>query len=236
MKARAARRIAGIIAAAMLLLAGPAAPAQEAATQADAVKRVRESEEVLRQIQSIPEDMIPAELFRGGRAVAIFPKVIKVGLLVGGRFGQGLISVHGEDGRWSPPILMQLSGVSIGFQAGASSTDVILVFKNRESLERVLKGQVTLGANASVAAGPVGRQVEAATDVQMEAEIYSYSRSRGVFAGISLEGATIQVDDEANDLFYGKEGLRPQEILQGKVTRIPPEAQKLLATLAGVAK
>ena len=98
--------------------------------------------------------------------------------------------------------------MSFGFQAGASSTDVILVFKNRESVQRVLKGQVTLGAGASVAAGPVGRSAEAATDVQMEAEIYSYSRSRGVFAGIALEGATIDVDDAANDLFYGREGLR----------------------------
>ncbi len=231
----------GIAALAALLLGvavgAPRARAQvQADSPADITARVETAAEVLKQIQSIPEGRIPAELFRGGRAVAVFPKVIKVGLLVGGRFGQGVLSVHTEDGGWSSPVFMEIAGVSFGFQAGASSTDVILVFKNRESLQRVLKGEVTLGAGASVAAGPVGRAAEASTDVQMQAEIYSYSRSRGIFAGVALEGATLQIDDAANDTFYGREGIRAQDILAGKVATIPPAARRLLDAIAAAMK
>ena len=228
-----------IVVLTLWLLGTAARPLQaqvQADTAADLTTRVETAAEVLRQIQSIPEERIPAELFQGGRAVAIFPKVIKVGLLVGGRFGQGVLSVQAEGGGWSSPVFMELAGVSFGFQIGASSTDVILVFKNRESLQRVLKGQVTLGAGASVAAGPVGRTAEAATDVQMQAEIYSYSRSRGIFAGIALEGATIEVDDAANDLFYGREGLRAQDILAGKTGAVPPAARRLMETIATIKK
>jgi lipid-binding SYLF domain-containing protein len=214
---------------ALLLALAPALalPAQEKQSPTVQDSRVEEAVLVLDQIQSIPESRIPEELFRRAWAVAVFPKVIKLGILIGGRYGEGVLCVQsGEDG-WSDPVFLQVAGVSIGFQAGASSTDVILVFKNKESLDRILKEKATLGAGATVAAGPVGRHFEAATDVQLEAEIYSYSRSRGVFVGISLEGATLQVDDDANALYYGQPGVRPQDILQGKMKNAPASAAGL---------
>jgi lipid-binding SYLF domain-containing protein len=147
--------------------------------------------------------------------VAILPDVVKAGFVVGGRYGRGVILLRQPDGSWSNPVFITLAGGGIGWQVGVQSTDLVLVFKTSNSLDRILKGKgkLTLGADVAVAAGPVGRQAEAATDAMLRAEIYSYSRSRGLFAGVSVEGAGLLVDCEANEAFYGLRGGRPDDIL-----------------------
>ena len=158
---------------------------------------------------------IPPALLHDAAGVAVIPHVVKVGLLIDGRFGRGVVLAHQADGGWSNPIFITLAGGGIGWQAGVQATDVVLVFKTRESLDRLLRGKdkVTLGGNAAVAAGPLGRQAEADTDARLKAEIYSYSRSRGLFAGVSLEGAGLLVDHDANDAFYGLHDGRPADVL-----------------------
>lgn len=164
--------------------------------------KVRESTEVLRQIMSIPESAIPPSLFANAYAVIVIPNMIKAGFVVGGRYGTGLMIVRGVDDVWHYPVLVSLTGGSVGFQIGAQSTDVILVFKSMKSVKAIEKGKYTLGADASVAAGPVGRHAEAGTDIKLEAEIYSYSRSRGLFAGVALEGSDISLKHEDTWALY----------------------------------
>src|SRR6185369_1002525 len=128
----------------------------------------------------------------------------------------GVLLVHGDDGRWSDPIFVSLTGGSIGWQVGATSTDVILVFKAQEAVQGLMKGKFTLGADAAVAAGPVGRSAEAATDVTLKSGILSYSRSRGLFAGVSLEGAALMIDEDANQAYYGNKDIHSADIMAGK--------------------
>jgi lipid-binding SYLF domain-containing protein len=158
--------------------------------------------------------------------------VIKVGFVVGGRHGRGVLLIREKRTGWSNPVFVSITGGSVGWQIGAQSTDVILVFKSMKSIDGIMKGKFTLGADAAIAAGPVGRRAEAATDVQLKAEIYSYSRSRGLFAGVSVEGAALQIDDEANADFYGKEGIRAEEFLKGSQIPSPPAAIRLKESLA----
>lgn len=168
---------------------------------------------VLRELATIPETGIPPKLLEQAYAIAVIPEVLKIGFIFGGRRGEGLLSVRTKSGKWSNPTFITLTGASIGFQIGASSTDLILVFKSRESIDRITSGKITLGADVSVAAGPVGRSAQASTDIRFEAEAYSYSRSRGLFAGVSAEGASVQVDDLANADFYNDRKIGPHEIL-----------------------
>jgi lipid-binding SYLF domain-containing protein len=182
--------------------------------------------EVLEQNLTIPERGIPPQLLKSAEGIAVIPGVLKVGFVVGGRYGTGVVMVRKEGG-WSPPVFISLTGGSLGWQIGAQSMDLILVFKTPRSVEGMMRGKVTLGADAAVAAGPVGRQVGGATDAALKAEIYSYSRSRGLFAGVSLEGSVLQIDDEANAAFYGREGIRAREIFAGKGIVLPPAAVKL---------
>jgi lipid-binding SYLF domain-containing protein len=171
------------------------------------------SSDVLDAIQAEPLKCIPQSLLHHAQGVAIIPKVLRVGLGLGGRFGEGVILVRNPDGTWGEPIFIKFTGGSIGWQVGVESVDVILVFKTRGCLDRILKGKgkVTLGADVSIAAGPVGRQAEAATDARLQAEIYSYSRSRGLFAGISLEGSGIFINHEANRVY--KEQPRQEDVM-----------------------
>jgi lipid-binding SYLF domain-containing protein len=179
----------------------------------------------------IPEKTIPPSLLRNARAIVVIPGVIKVGFVIGGRFGRGIMVVRTNKGQWSNPSFVTFTGGSIGWQIGAQSTDVILVFKSNKSVEGVTKGKFTLGADAAIAAGPVGRQAEAATDVELKAEIYSYSRSRGLFAGISFEGAALQIDDDSNAAFYNKKGIDPGDIFKNKTPRPPAVANKFKKAL-----
>ena len=178
-------------------------------------QRARNAVRVLGEIQEIPEQAIPDKLLDEGRAILVIPDTIKAGLVVGGRRGHGLMSVKGSDGSWSNPVFVKLTGGSIGFQAGVQSSDVVLVFRNDRSLDSIVNGKFTLGADAGVAAGPVGRNASASTDGQLKAEIWSWSRARGLFAGVALDGAVLQIDDEANTAVYGS-AATPRAIFESR--------------------
>ena len=193
-------------------------------------QKIEEATTVLEQIMAIPEGAIPPSLLGNAYGIAIIPRVIKAGFIVGGRYGTGVVLVRGPGGAWSNPSFVSITGGSLGWQIGAQSTDVILVFKNPSSIEGLMKGKFTLGADAAVAAGPVGRRVEGATDVTLQSEILSYSRSRGFFAGVSLEGSALQIDAKRNANFYGKRGITALEIFHGH-TSTPAAAQALRRTL-----
>ena len=194
--------------------------------------RVATAADVMNQIMQIPEKAIPPALLANAQGIAIVPGVIKVGFVVGGQYGRGVLVVREKDGSWSRPVFITLTSGSVGWQIGAESTDFVLVFKTRKSVEGALNGKFTLGADAAVAAGPVGRRAEAATDVKLEAEIYSYSRNRGLFAGLSLEGSALQIDDAADAAFYGRAGIRGTEIVDATGLKAPDVADRLDQTLA----
>ena len=181
----------------LLLVAAPAV----AGPEEDA--RAREAVRVLDEIQKIPEQSIPDKLLDEAKAIVVIPDTIKAGLVIGGRRGHGLMSVKTPDGTWSNPVFVTLTGGSIGFQAGVQSSDIVLVFRNDRSLDNVVNGKFTLGADAAVAAGPVGRNAAAATDGQLKAEIWSWSRARGLFAGVALDGAALRIDNKAQAEVYG---------------------------------
>lgn len=205
-----------------------APPAKAAGNEA---ARVAVAADVMNQIMEIPEKSIPPALLADAQGIAIIPGVIKVGLVVGGQYGRGVLVVREKDGSWSEPVFVTLTSGSVGWQLGAESTDFILVFKDRRSIDGIMKGKYTLGADAGVAAGPVGRRAEAATDVKLTAEIYSYSRNRGLFAGVSLEGSALQIDNAADAAFYGRPGIHASEIVEGKGLTTPAVAVKLERTL-----
>ncbi len=169
----------------------------------DSVKKVVDSTTVLTDITNIPEKEIPPSLLRNCYGIAIIPSVLKAGFVVGARYGKGLVAVRDKEGNWQSPYLISLMGGSFGWQIGVQSTDIILVFKSRKSIDKIRNGKFTLGLDVAVAAGPVGRQAEVGTDIMLNAEIYSYARSRGLFAGLALEGAVIQVDIESTESLYG---------------------------------
>ncbi len=178
---------------------------------------------VLNDIQAIPESAIPEKLFDEGRAIVVVPDTIKAGLVIGGRRGHGLMSVKNPDGTWSNPSFVKLTGGSIGFQAGVQSSDVVLVFRSDRGLESIVNGKFTLGADAAVAAGPVGRNASTATDGELKAEIWSWSRARGLFAGIALDGAVLSIDDAANEAVYGRD-TTPRMIFEGRAGGQPSTA------------
>ncbi|MGA8752266.1 lipid-binding SYLF domain-containing protein [Candidatus Deferrimicrobium sp.] len=226
-------RIHRIIPALLLLFL--ALPSASSIAGIEETKRVESATEVLSKIMEIPESAIPPALLADAQGIAIIPGVIKVGLFVGGQYGRGVLVVRGPGGAWSNPVFITLMSGSIGWQIGAESTDFVIVFKTPRSIEGIMKGQYTLGAEAAAAAGPVGRSVKASTDIELKAEIYSYSRSRGLFAGVSLEGSSLQVDDKSNAAYYEKEEVRPSGILSGKEVKPPAGAEKLKITLEKIA-
>jgi lipid-binding SYLF domain-containing protein len=190
--------------AALIVLAMSASGAAQEAQGTDEGKRVADATLVFREIMDAGDSAIPASILEKAEGVAVFPSTIKAGLIVGGQRGRGILSVRGASGTWSAPAFLTLTGGSVGLQIGGQATDLILVIMNRRGLENLVRNQFKVGADASVAAGPVGRDAQAATDIQMRAQILSYSRARGVFAGVSLNGSTIRQDKDANGRFYGK--------------------------------
>jgi len=187
---------------------------------------------VVRQFVDIPENAIPPALLGQAYGIAVIPSVFKAGFILGGRHGEGVLSVRTADGSWSNPSFISLTGGSIGWQIGASSSDIILVFKTQRSIDKIANGQINLGADAAVAAGPVGRSAGASTNLGFDAEVYSYSRARGLFAGVSLEGGKISIDREANWLFYDKAGIDAYSILRnGNDAGLPQAGQKFVDTL-----
>lgn len=190
--------------AALTTLVAPAAAEPPRARLAPAPpETLRAATDVLGDLATVPEKGVPPALLADAQGVAIIPRVVKAGFVIAGRGGHGVVLARGKDGAWGEPVFVNLGGASVGFQAGVESADVVLVFRDRKSLDRLLdgKGKVTLGADAAVAAGPVGRQAAAGTDAKLEAEIVSYSRSRGLFAGVALDGAVIRPDADANARF-----------------------------------
>ncbi len=200
--------------------------------QAEEIGRIADATLAFQDIMTIPDKTVPEYLLRDAAGIAIIPDVIKVGFIVGGEYGKGLLLLQGEDGNWSNPIFITLSGGSIGWQLGAQSSDFILVFKTKRSVDSVLTDNLTLGVDVAAAAGPLGRRARASTDMQLKAEIYSYSRSRGFFAGLSLDGALIQIDDEANAAFYDVDYISPRDIQARKDFKLPAEAVQLKRTIS----
>ena len=215
------RSLPRVLSLSLALSLGIAATAAVAGPTED--QRARDALRVLTDIQEIPESAIPDKLFDEARAIVVVPDTLKIGLVVGGRRGHGLVSVKNPDGTWSNPSFVKLTGGSVGFQAGVQSSDIVLVFRGDRGLDSIVNGKVTLGADASVAAGPVGRTAAAATDGQLKAEIWSWSRARGLFAGIALDGAALSIDDDANQAVYG-EGNTPRMIFEGRATGQPSGA------------
>jgi len=184
--------------------------------------RADEAATVLAQILKIREESIPEKLLAEAQAIAVVPNVVKVGFVVGGRRGRGLIAVRGSDGTWTNPSFITLTGGSVGFQAGVQSADVVLVFRSAKGVDSIVNGKFTLGGDASVAAGPVGRSAQASTDEQLKAEIYSYSRARGLFAGVALDGTALRIDNKSNQKVYG-EHTTPRAIFEGRAS-VPTDA------------
>jgi lipid-binding SYLF domain-containing protein len=194
--------------------------------------RLLTSTQVLSELMRMPEQNIPTWLFERAYAVAVVPTVIKVGLGVGGRRGKGVLVVRKDNGSWSNPIFVNLTGGSFGFQIGVQSADVVLVFTSKQSIEGIVGGKVTLGADASVAAGPIGRQSSAATDIGLTAQVYSYSRASGLFAGVALDGSALTIDTSSNESFYKKPGIMASEIIRSDAPAAPTPADQFIAAIA----
>jgi lipid-binding SYLF domain-containing protein len=202
----------------------------------DLNRRVQAANEVLQDLQRIPEQAIPPNLLNRAYAVAVIPNVIKGGFIVGGSFGKGVLMVRRNDGAWSNPAFIKLANVGIGWQAGAQGADLVLVFKSRQGVDNIARGKFTLGGSASASAGPVGRTTGAMTDGEFKSEIYTYARSRGLFAGVSLDGGAITIDNTANTAWYGNsvDGAAAR-IFSDRSIATPPGARTLLVTLGGMA-
>jgi lipid-binding SYLF domain-containing protein len=202
------------------------------AANKDNADRLKDCGTVLKQILDISDDL-PQDLLDRADCVVVYPSVVKAAFVVGGSYGRGAMACRqGEDfkGAWGAPTMMALEGGSFGFQIGGQATDFVLLVMNEGGARGILAGKVKLGGDASVAAGPVGRDASAETDVTLRSEILSYSRSRGLFAGISLEGSTIRPDNKANIQIYGKELEAKQIVLLDQV-RVPAAAEQLVSTL-----
>lgn len=196
------------------------------------VDRLENAAVVLNEIFGMP-DGIPKELLDRAECVIVFPSVKKFAIGIGGSYGRGAIVCRGGekfDGPWSPPAMFALEGGSIGFQLGGQATDFVLLVMNNRGAESVMGSKVKLGADASAAAGPKGRTAGAATDIVMRAEILTYSRARGLFAGVSLEGSTLRSDGEANRNLYGRE-LEARQIVREKAVAVPKAGQRLVDLL-----
>jgi SH3 domain-containing YSC84-like protein 1 len=218
-----------IVCCVVVLISAMTAFAQDDEREED---RVKDAGVVLKEILNIPDD-IPQDLLDKAECVIILPSVKKGAFGIGGSYGRGvMICRSGEHykGKWGAPALYALEGVSIGFQIGGQATDFVLLVMNPRGAESLLYSKVKLGADASAAAGPKGRTAEGATDIVMEAEILSYSRNKGLFAGVSLEGSTLRSDGSANEKLYGKKLTAKEIIREGKVG-IPPSAQELVTLL-----
>lgn len=194
--------------------------------------RLHNSGTVLKEILDIPDD-IPRDLLRRADCVIVFPSVLKAAFIVGGSYGRGVMTCRSGkdfDGPWGAPSMMALEGGSFGLQLGGESTDFVLLVMNDRGANAILSSKVKLGGDASAVAGPVGRDASAETDVTMRAEILSYSRARGLFAGISLAGSTIRPDNDANEKVYGRK-IRAKQIALFGETSVPPAAEVLVSTL-----
>jgi SH3 domain-containing YSC84-like protein 1 len=196
----------------------------------DDVKRDHKAAQVFQEIMNAPDQGIPQDLLESVKCIAIIPGDVKFAFVFGANYGRGLATCRTGHG-WSAPMYIAVDGGSVGYQIGGSSTDLVMLFMNDHALHSLLSDKFKLGADASVAAGPVGRSANAGTDLKLTAEILSYSRSKGIFAGVSLEGAVVQADKSGDKAMYG-DGVDRHEILSGKVA-VPVSARELLHEIGG---
>jgi lipid-binding SYLF domain-containing protein len=205
-------------------------------TQSDQAERIRHATTVLEEIMEAPDQAIPGSVLDKAEAIAIFPSTIKGGFVLSAHRGKGIISVRDRaTNTWSPPAFLTITGGGFGAQIGAQAIDVVLVVMNRRGLENLLQNQFKIGAGAEATAGPVGRSAEASTDIQMRAQILSYSRSRGLFAGVSLNGAAIRQDRDGNEDYYG-DPYRTRAIVLDKRAKVPANAEEVDAWWDALAK
>jgi lipid-binding SYLF domain-containing protein len=196
----------------------------------DDVARTHKAAEVFSQIMNAPDQGIPTDLLERAKCIAIIPGDVKFAFVFGGSYGRGLATCRTAQG-WSAPLYLAVDGGSVGYQIGGSSTDIIMLFMNDHALQSLLGDKFKLGADASVAAGPVGRHASADTDIKLNAEILSYSRAKGIFAGVSLDGAVVQADKSGDEAMYGP-GVNRHEILNGTIA-VPESARLLLHEIDG---
>ncbi|MGC4028405.1 MAG: lipid-binding SYLF domain-containing protein [Steroidobacteraceae bacterium] len=211
-----------------LLLAAAGTTVSHAQARQEA--RLLVASEILDELRNTPDQRIPELLLQRAYAVAVIPSVTKVAFFLGGRRGNGVMVVRDARGRFTNPVFMNLTGGSFGLQFGAQEADVVLVFTTRRGVEGLAGGKLTLGAGASVAAGPVGRSAEAAGG--FNAEVYSYARARGLFAGLALDGTALTVDNNGNAEFYGRRGVLASDIMSGAVTKDSENVRRFLAAVA----
>ena len=225
-------RVTAVAMVAALLLHTPSLRAQQPSAEA---QRLRETTAIFGEIMAAEDKAIPRAILGKAAGIAILPSTVKVGLGIGGMRGRGVLSARGTNG-WSAPAFLTLTGGSFGLQIGAQATDIILVISDRRGVENLVRNQFKLGADASVAAGPVGRDAQAATDLQMRAQILSYSRARGLFAGVTVNGSTVRQDRDANERFYGQRLEMRQIVLDGAVQRPPSPVSAWLEALTRFAR
>ncbi|MDD8021125.1 MAG: lipid-binding SYLF domain-containing protein [Acidobacteriota bacterium] len=218
----------------LTLMAASGVLADDPASSKPGEDKIQSSIDVIKDLTALKDEGIPLSLLNKAQGLAILPGVVKAAWALGGQYGSGIAVVKKENGEWSNPLFIKLAGGSFGFQLGVQKADLVLVFKNRRGVENMASNKITLGADLSVSAGPVGRSAEASTDLEMKAEIYSYSKSKGLFAGLALKGGTLKVDKKANKAFYGSE-LPGQKILYENL-KTPLIVNKLQATLDNLGK
>jgi len=194
------------------------------------IEKLNEAATVLRELRNTAEGGIPDSIFNKAHCVVVIPNLKKAGFIVGGEHGSGVMSCR-RGNTWSPPVFMEMTKGSAGLQAGVQSTDLVLVVMNQSGAEKLLRNKVTLGADASVAAGPVGRAASAATDAQLSAEMLSYSRAKGLFAGVDLSGGSLNPDTSKNERAYGAKASARDIALGTTAVKITPEAQAFLSAL-----
>ena len=219
--------LAGLLAALTLVFTSVAVHAQGREEA-----RLLTASQVLNDALGSPDQFVPTRLLERAYGIAVIPDVTKIAFFFGGRRGNGVLVARDPNGHFSDPIFVNLTGGSFGFQWGVTSTDVILVFTTKRSIDRIASGQLTLGADASVAAGPVGRSASAGTDPTLSAEVYSYSRSRGLFAGVALDGSALTIDNNADARFYDKGVVNAYDIISGTVRTNSDIARRFLDTVA----
>ena len=222
------RRVRRSIAVGLLVTLAIAVPARAADTLAD---RVRTATEVYQELLKEPDRGVPDALLKNCRCVAVIPHVLKGAFGYGARYGRGIVSCRDSSGHWSPVSFITLAGGSFGFQIGAESSDFVLFFMTDRGARSLISSKFTLGGKASVAAGPVGRSAEASTDIKLNAEIYSYAKAKGIFAGVSLEGARLAPDEKANAQYYGASTSARSLLFKHSAPTTPPEEQAFLDAL-----
>ncbi len=219
--------LAGSLVALVLLFSSVAVQAQGREEA-----RLLTASQVLNDALGSPDQFVPTRLLERAYGIAVVPDVTKIAFFFGGRRGNGVLVARDPSGHFSDPVFVNLTGGSFGFQWGVQSTDVILVFTTRRSIDRIASGQLTLGADASVAAGPVGRAASAGTDPTLSAEVYSYSRNRGLFVGVALDGSALTIDNDADARFYDKGVVSAYDVIGGNVRTSSDIAKRFLDTVA----